>query len=181
MSVIRRWGFPLLCGLLAGLLAYHLVLVATPRVLMAAALRRVGQAGGVNVLRHPPMPTAQSRAIVRPSPDLAYSSCLFDVSQGPVLVEVDPVTAPYWSLSVFDARTDAVFVRNNRDSGGRPIRVAIGRPGQPVPPGVETVRVDGNRGIALVRILVGTRDLYPAIDRARRASSCRLLSGPGQT
>ena len=172
MPVMRRWLVPLLCGVAAALLAYQLALAATPRLLMAAALRRVEQAGGANAMRHPPLPTAQSRTIVRPSPDLAYSSCLFDLSDGPVLVEVQPVPAPYWSLSVFDARTDAAFVRNNRDSGGGPIRIAIARPGQPVPAGLETVRVGGDRGIALVRMLVGTRDLYPAIDRARRASRC---------
>lgn len=172
MPVIRRWLLPTLCGLLAALIAYQLTLVATPRLLMAAALRRVEQAGGANALRHPPMPTAQSRTIVRPSPDLAYSSCLFDVSDGPVLIQVLPVPAPYWSLSVFDARTDAVFVRNNRDSGGRPIGIAIARAGQLVPRGVETVRVEGNRGIALIRMLVGARSDYPAIDRARRSSRC---------
>ena len=169
---MRRWGLPLLCGILAAILAYQLTLVAKPRFLMAAALRRVEQAGGANALRHPPMPTAQSRAIVRPSPDLAYSSCLFDLSGGPVLVEVLPVPAPYWSLSVFDARTDVAFVRNNRDSRGRPIRIVIARPGQGVPRGVEAVRVDGDRGIALIRILVGARGNYPAVDRTRRASRC---------
>lgn len=169
---MRRWLLPLLCGLVAALVAYQVALTATPRLLMAAALRRVGQAGGVNALRHPPMPTAASRTIVRPSPDLVYSSCLFDLSDGPVLVEVAPVPAPYWSLSLFDERTDAVFVRNNRDSGGAPIRVAILRAGQAAPAGVEAVRVEGYRGIALIRMLVGSRADYPAIDRARRASRC---------
>ena len=34
----------------------------------------------------PPPLTAQSRGIVLPSPDLLYSVCVFDVSQGPVRV-----------------------------------------------------------------------------------------------
>ena len=169
---MRRWLFPLLAGIVAGLLAYQTTLVATPRVLMAAALRRVEQAGGVNALRHPPMPTAQSRTIVRPSPDLAYSSCLFDLSDGPVLVDVRPVPAPYWSLSVFDSRTDTAFVRNNRDTDGGPIRIVIATRGQPTPPGIEMIRVEGERGIALIRILVGARENYSAIDRARRDSRC---------
>jgi uncharacterized membrane protein len=169
---MRRWLLPLLCGLVAALAAYQLALAATPRLLMAAALRRVEAAGGVNALRHPPMPTAASRTIVRPSPDLAYSSCLFDLAQGPVLIEVAPAPAPYWSLSIFDARTDTAFVRNNRDSGGRPIRIVLSRDGQTRLPGAETVRVDSDRGIALIRILVGTRENYPAVDHARRASRC---------
>lgn len=169
---MRRWILPLLVGVVVALATYQVTLVATPRFLMSAALSRVGQAGGVNVLRHPPLATAESRAIVRPSPDLAYSTCLFDLSDGPVVLRVNAVPAPYWSLSVFDARTDTVFVRNNRDTGGRPIRIAIARQGQAPPEGIETIRVDGDRGIALIRILVERRAEYPEIDRARRASSC---------
>ena len=172
---MRRWLVPLLLGLVLAFIAYQAALVAAPRVLMTAAIGRVERLGGVNVFRHPPMASAQARTIVRPSPDLAYSSCVFDLGEGPVVIEVAPVPAPYWSLSVFDARTDVAFVRNNRDSRGAPIRIALALAGQQVPAGLEAVRVDGARGIALVRVLVESRDRFPAIDRARRASHCRRL------
>ena len=173
--MMRRWLFPLLVGAVLAILAYQATLIATPRVLMTAALKRVERLGGVNVLRHPPMASAGARTIVRPSPDLAYSSCVFDLGGGPVMIEVAPVPAPYWSLSVFDARTDVAFVRNNRDSGGAPIRVALALAGQDVPAGMEAVRVEGARGIALIRVLVESRDRFPEIDRARRASRCVRL------
>jgi uncharacterized membrane protein len=169
---MRRWLLPLLFGLVVAGVAYEAALVATPRVLMTAAVRRVSALGGVNVFRATPLATAASRTIVRPSPDLAYSSCVFDLTDGPVLIEVAPVPAPYWSLSVFDARTDVAFVRNNRGSGGGPIRIALANPGQSVPAGIETVRVDGARGIALIRILVEDRARFAAIDAARQASRC---------
>jgi uncharacterized membrane protein len=172
---MRRWLFPILAGLVLAAIAYQAALIATPRVLMAAAVRRVESLGGVNVFRHPPMATAQARTIVRPSPDLAYSSCVFDLANGPVLIEVAPVPALYWSLSVFDARTDVAFVRNNRESRGAPIRIALVLAGQDVPAGIERVEVAAARGIALIRILVEGRDRFPAIDRARRASRCRRL------
>lgn len=173
--MIRRWAFPLLAGALLALAAYQAALVATPRVLMRAALSRVEALGGVNVWRHPPMAGAAARTIVRPSPDLAYSSCVFDLNGGPVAIEVAPVPAPYWSLSIFDSRTDVAFVRNNRDSRGGPIRIVLALAGQTVPAGLEPVRVDGPRGIALIRVLVESRDRYPLIDRARRASRCGRL------
>jgi len=172
---MRRWLFPILAGLVLAAIAYQAVLIAAPRVLMTAALRRVEQLGGVNALRHPPMATAEARTIVRPSPDLAYSSCVFDLTDGPVAIEVAPVPALYWSLSIFDARTDVAFVRNNRDSAGAPIRVALALEGQDVPAGIEAVRVEGARGIALIRVLVESRDRFPTIDRARRASRCQRL------
>ncbi|CAN5656419.1 hypothetical protein BH10PSE14_BH10PSE14_44030 [soil metagenome] len=177
--MIRRWGPPLLLGVVLAAAAYHVTLVQTPRLLMGFASHRVAQGGGYNTLFQAPLATADSRAIVRPSPDLAYSSCPFDLSRGPVLVDVVPVPAPYWSLSVFDPRTDVAFVRNNLQAGGKPIRVAlIGDSGGQAPPGYEPVPVKGNSGIALVRILVDDRAHFPQIDAARKASRCRAVSPP---
>ncbi|MDB5673306.1 MAG: hypothetical protein JWM65_288 [Sphingomonas bacterium] len=173
----RRWALPVLFGVLLAGVAHHVALVQTPRVLMALASRRISSAAGYNTLFQAPLPAAASRAIVRPSPDLAYSSCPFDLSNGPVLVDIAPVPAPYWSLSVFDPRTDVVFVRNNMQAGGKPIRIAlIGDSGGQAPPGYEPVLVKGNSGIALVRTLVDDRAHFPQIDTARRASSCKAMS-----
>jgi uncharacterized membrane protein len=168
---MRRWLRPLAFGLLLAALTWQIVLAATPGVLMGAATARLGKAG-VNRFAHGPLATDKSRVIVRPSPDLAYSSCPFDLSEGPVAIEVAPAPAPYWSLSVFDGRTDVAFVRNNRDTRGRPIRIVLARDGQPAPKGAEVVRLGYDRGVALIRILVETRGNFPAIDAARRASRC---------
>lgn len=173
---MRRWGLPLLLGLILAGVGYNVMLVEFPRLLMGFATGRISKAGGYNTMFASPMATDKARAIVRPSPDLAYSSCPFDVSNGPVLVDVEPVPAAYWSLSVFDARTDVAFVRNNIEADGRPIRVAIALAGQPVPDGMQAVRVADSSGIALVRILVQDRAQFPAIDAARRKSSCKPLS-----
>jgi uncharacterized membrane protein len=168
---MRSWLLPAAFGLALAALFYHLALVATPSVLMSAAMAKLDKAG-VNRFSHGPLATDRSRIIVRPSPDLAYSSCPFDLTDGPVLVEAAPAPAPYWSLSVFDQRTDTAFVRNNRDSGGKTVRIVLARDGQAVPAGVETVRLGYDRGVALIRTLVESRDRFAAIDRARRASRC---------
>jgi uncharacterized membrane protein len=172
---MRRWFFPLLVGLVMAIGAYQLTLVQFPRVLMRLAVDRLSKPG-INMLYAAPLATDKARAIVRPSPDLAYSSCAFDLANGPVLVDVPPMPAPYWSLSVFDARTDVAFVQNNIGSRGQPIRIAIARPDQPVPDGRQAVRVDGDRGVALIRILVQDRAAFAAIDAARRQASCRPVS-----
>lgn len=168
---MRRWAFPLLTGLVLAVAAYFAVLAATPGFLMSAAMARLDRAG-VNRFAHGPLATDKARIIVRPSPDLAYSSCPFDLSGGPVLVEVAPAPAPYWSLSIFDGRTDVAFVRNNRDTGGKPVRIVLAGQGQEVPAGPEVVRLGYDRGVALIRILVESRDKFPAIDAARRGSRC---------
>lgn len=173
---MRRWLFPLLLGLVLAFAGYHLALVQFPRVLMGLATHRIAKGAGYNTMFAAPLATDKARAIVRPSPDLAYSSCPFDLSKGPVLVDVAPVPALYWSLSIFDARTDVAYVRNNIDAANQPIRVAIAQAGQPVPDGMTAVRVKGTTGIALIRILVPDRSQFPAIDAARKKSSCKALS-----
>lgn len=150
---MRRWLLPFVAGVIAAFAAYHIALVQTPRVLMSAAVKRVGVAG-MNRMSHGPLATDKSRATVRPSPDLAYRSCPFDLTHGPVRITVPPVASSYWSLSVFDARTEVVFLRNNRETAGKGIEIILARPGQKTPPDTEVVRVDAAKRIALVRALV---------------------------
>ncbi|HEX2764076.1 MAG TPA: DUF1254 domain-containing protein [Allosphingosinicella sp.] len=173
---MRRWWLPASLGVLLALLTYQAALIAAPRVIMSLAVRRIAAVGGLNRMFHAPLPGPGRRTVVRPSPDLAYSSCPFDLSKGPLLIEVAPVAAPYWSLSVFDDRTDVAFVRNNRDNRGAPIRIVLARPGQAIPAGTEAVRLRGDRGVALIRILLEDRSRFPLIDAARRPSFCRPLA-----
>lgn len=170
---MRRWLGPLIAGVLVAALAWHATLVATPRLLMAAAYDRIAK-GGPNRFSFGPLATDKSRAIVRPSPDLAYASCPFDLGAGPLLIDVPPVPAAYWSLSVFDAETDVAFVRNNVEAAGAPIRAAVTLPDQPAPAGYPRVTVAHPRGIALVRILVEDRADFPVIDPARKQATCRV-------
>jgi len=171
--MIRRWIGPPLLGLLLAVAAWQATMVAVPGVLMALAVRRVSQAGAIDRFTHAPLATAASRAIVRPSPDLAYSSCPFDLSKGTLLIDAVPVAAPYWSLSIFDAQTNVALVRNGAAAKYQPFHIAVIAPGQAAPAGYEAISVEGRRGIALVRILIDQRDRFPAIDQERRATTCR--------
>ncbi len=171
--MLRRWAGPLILGVIIAAIAWHIALLAIPRGLMVVAERRIAGLGGVNQMLHGPLVTAESRAIVRPSPDLLYSSCPYDVSAGPVLIDVMPVDAPYWSLSVFDHATNVAFVRNNVQTGGKPIHVALVHEGQSTPAGYQRVPIPGKRGVALIRILIDRTKSIEAIDAQRRQSRCR--------
>jgi uncharacterized membrane protein len=170
---MRHWLAPALFGLASAALAYQATLLATPFALMRAAAAKAGTGLPVNQFRHGPMTTAENQTIVRPSPDLAYSLCVFDVSKGPVLVRVAPVPGRYWSVSIFDARTDVAAVRSDRDTGGKPAQLAILREGQTAPPGYEAVRVGYDRGVALIRILLAEKSDFAAVDSIRRTSFCK--------
>jgi len=171
--MIRQWIGPVILGGVLGLSAWHTTMVATPDVLMGLAVQRISAVGGINQFTHAPLATAASRTIVRPSPDIAYSSCPFDLTQGPLLIDAVPVPAPYWSLSIFDSHTNVALVRNGQKADYRPFKLAVVAPGQTTLAGYEAVHVDGTRGIALVRILIDLPARFPAIDQERRATTCR--------
>ena len=170
--MLKRWFWPLLAGIIVAALTCYIALLAVPRGLMSVAHGRLAKVG-VNAMHHVQLATDKARTVVRPSPDLAYSSCPFDLSVGPVLVDVAPVAAPYWSLSVFDGRTNSAFVRNNLQSGGAGLKVALIRDGQSPSTGYQPVRVPTDKGIALIRVLVPNRAAFGPIDAARRKSGCR--------
>ena len=164
-------------GLVAAIaMLVHWVAVGMiPGRLMGIAMERIEQNAPVNAMGHAPISTAERRVIVRPSPDLAYSTCLFDLSQGLVAVSVQPMDAPYWSLSVFDDETNVRFVRNDRETGDQPLEVVLAREGQDAPEGREVVHVPSDRGLALLRILISEREAFPAVDAARQTANCGII------
>jgi uncharacterized membrane protein len=178
--VKRNWPLRLFAVLLIATGSYYATLAATHFVLMEIAVRRIAERGPMNSFTHAPPVRAEVRTIVRPSPDLLYSSCPFDLSDGPVMVEAWPIPERYSSISVFDARTDAVFVRNDEQMAGNRLRVILALHGQQVAPdqGAEMVRLNHPRGIVLQRVLLADpRD--PAelarVDPLRRRATCRQL------
>jgi uncharacterized membrane protein len=160
---------------------YYTTLAAAPYVLMELAIRKVAERGPMNAFTHAPPVRADVRTIVRPSPDLLYSSCPFDLSDGPLEVQAVPIPGRYSSISVFDARTDAVFVRNDEQMAGRPMSVVLALEGQLTPPGAEVIRLRHARGLVLQRVLLADpRD--PAelarVDPLRRRATCRTIVVP---
>ena len=141
--------------------ATHLVCVlAVPRVVMGAAMNRLAATtGGVNLARLAPPTDASSRRIVMPSPDMRYAVCVYDLASGSVLVETDPRWASYWSVALYDARTDNYRSWNDRELRGQGLRVWLlpeGDAGLAAPATGATLRVVSptRRGVVLMRLLV---------------------------
>ncbi|WP_260583325.1 DUF1254 domain-containing protein [Sphingopyxis sp. PET50] len=174
---MRQWLGPILFGLLVATAAAWSAILYIPYGLMTVAMDRLGQ-GGINKMSYGDLATPERQPVVRPSPDLAYSSCPYDLSGGPVAIDVTPVPGRYNSLSIFDAATDVIFVRNDVEAGGRPWRVVVAREGQAVPAGAEVVRTNHDRGIALIRLLLKDPAEIGGLDAARRQSSCAPVTNP---
>lgn len=172
---MRNWLGPLAFGLLVAVATGYAAIAAIPYGLMNVAVDRLGQ-GGINRMAYGNLATPERQPVVRPSPDLAYSTCPYDLSAGPLAVDVTPVPGRYSSLSIFDAATDVIFVRNDVEAGGKPYRIILARGGQAVPKGAEVVSTNHDRGIALIRLLLKDPAEIGALDAARRQSSCATVT-----
>lgn len=163
--------------------AHLAVVFAYPGRVMATTMERMSQAGErTNAWIHRPRVTERSRGVVRPSPDLAYSTCVFDLSGGPVAIHVAP-WGEYMSLSLFAANTDNFYTLNDRAMPEGGARVILRRSGQEIP---ETERAAAQaivespsvRGVALIRRLAPTAARFAEADAARGDETCAPLGAP---
>jgi uncharacterized membrane protein len=157
-------------GLAAALLAHIAFVHAVPRVMMGAAIERVG-AGRFNSWRVADRTTPLSRAIVRPSPDFAYAACPYDLAEGPVIISAAPWD-DYWSLSLYAANSDNFFVIDDREAHYG-AEITLVRQGRAHPEGASmVVESPSRRGIALIRRLAPSLESYNAATRVAREDVC---------
>jgi uncharacterized membrane protein len=151
------------------------VILSAPNLLMAVAFKRLSAEGAmVNQMIYPPRTTEASRAIVRPSPDLAYASCAFDLSKGPVRVKAAKAS-DYMSVSVYAANSDNIFAINDRKAPDGVDLVIVGK-GQVAPTGTAiVVQSPTQRGIVLERRLAPSAEAFAAADMARKKGICTPL------
>jgi uncharacterized membrane protein len=177
---MRAWLRPLGFGLIVAALAHVGTILAMPNVIMSIAIKRIGEtAGGMNTLFHAPKVSPQNQRIVRPSPDLAYSSCALDLSGGPVRIVMGKGSY-YASVAIYDANTDNAFSLNDRRMGPDGARLLIAHKGQKATPAHnETlVTLSGTRGLALIRRLAPGEAAFDRADAERRADRCARATLP---
>lgn len=178
MKRLKPWIGPIIAALVIAVGVHVAVVLRAPGKIMAVAMDRVGRGGErINVWSHAPRTSIKSRNIVRPSPDLAYSSCVYDLSAGPVRI-----TAPRWddyaSLSIFAANTDNFYVMNDRQMPAAGADIVLIRKGE-APPATMSVIVESPsaKGIALLRYLAPTPERFKADAAARSSARCEPWKG----
>jgi uncharacterized membrane protein len=151
----------------------HLVLLhQIPGYVMRTALTRMGP---VNTIAHGKRVDASARAVVRPSPELLYSTCPYDVSGRPLRITAEVPQGTYWSVSFFDDETNNFYVRNDRQVKGGHIDIllmAAAPLDKPLPKGAEVVHAPSLKGLVLFRTLINDDAQFAAIDAARRTANC---------
>ncbi len=155
-------------------LTHGLLVMATPRLIMRVALFGMNRVAGTNAMYHAPLPNADSRSVVRPSPDIAYSVCVFDLSQGPVSIQA-PVGDSYTSLAVYAANTDNIFAISDSDvtDGVLRVRIVEEDASENGAPDTHVVRSPTARGIVMLRAVVTDPSHFQALDGLRRTATCQ--------
>ena len=175
MSAIRRNWMWLVAVLAVAAVVHIASVIALPRLIMWRTMSAIAHRTGLNKMAHAPRPTSASRGIVRPSPDLLYSTCVFAVGAGPVRVHASGMPDTYWSVSLFDAATDNFFVINDRQAKNGSVDFVIVGPRQDKLPAGQIVRAPSDRGLVLFRTLIDDDKRLADIDRARRGAACEAF------
>lgn len=112
--------------------------------------------GLANAIHHDPRVSAQSRSVVRPSPDLLYSACGYNISKRPLRIHAVVPSSTYWSVSMFAANTDNFFVMNDRKANAPQVNLVLVRAGQKYKSAGNEIIVKSpsRRGVVLFRILI---------------------------
>lgn len=148
------------------------VLFLAPSFIMGRAMAAMEERGiPTHAFRLAERMTPQTQTVVRPSPDLAYSLCLFDFTGDVEAVEIEAAAwDDYASVSLFDAQTDN-FARVRGDGEAIALRL--------LPPGSEptdnAVVATSDRGIILIRRLAPTEGAYREIERIAVRDTCRAV------
>ena len=172
MSRLMR-AAPWLLATLAVAAAVHAAsLMLVPHIIMNRTMGAIAHRAGVNTMAHAPRPTAAARGIVRPSPDLLYSTCVFDVSASPLRVHASGMPKTYWSVSLFDSETNNFYVINDRQAKNGGVDFIIVGPHQDKQPFGTVVRSPSERGLVLFRTLIDDDKHLAEIDAARRHAAC---------
>lgn len=173
----------ILAGLVAGAIlffvGYRLTLRRAPIVLMAGAERRLLsiRTTGPNSFHHGRAPTHKSRQIVMPSPDLVYSSCVYDLAVGDLAITGTlPPSGYYWSLSLYAHNTDNYFVLNDRELASRTFSVVVRRKGRGGTPSAGLVAESPTQtGIALIRMIQRKAEDLPIIQASQQSVHCSVV------
>lgn len=160
------------------LLVHFATLYAIPRRIMA---RTLGGMGAPNTMHFGSRPTAASRGVMRPSPDMLYAACPFDLPAKPLRVTASVPHSTYWSISAFDDATNNFFVRNDRQVTGNSVELLVMRHGQPLPPldkvtDRSIVFAPSSRGLILMRTVIDNEKNLPVLEAVVRQARCESVA-----
>ncbi len=175
---MRKIFIPVIVFSLAVVTGHFGTLKAAPSVIMSKAMQTMAERGiplhqfvlGSRI-------TPQTQSVVRPSPDLVYSICLFDFSGLDVPLAISAgVWDDYGSISFFDAKTNN-FATIRVGAGSSEVVLTPHGMASPADPtnGVTHIKTPTKRGLILIRRLAPTLTAYNRVRDLSVEDQCRPL------
>jgi uncharacterized membrane protein len=168
------------CIVLVLAVALHvLVIWLIPRAITAVFLRRTAAQAGYNQVILPPLSTEKSRNVVKPSPDLLYALCIFDIRTGPVRISARP-SPGYWSIALYARNSDNFFHLNDLEMKSDRVELILSAADQGAGlkaryPDAILVHPASTVGLMLTRSLVLDPDNINTVIEARSSTHCAPL------
>ena len=152
-----------------------LMAIAAPNLIMQVVYKRLSSVSGANALFYAGTIDHFNRKVVRPSPDLQYGGCAYDLGEGNVVIKAQ-VPQKYWSLQFYQMNTDNfASITNQREQAfrsGTDVTVIISLEPLMTLPEIINVVSPTVKGVALLR-LDGLGDTRLATE-ALANTSCQL-------
>jgi uncharacterized membrane protein len=179
---MKKWiGWTILAIFVVAVIVNLVVVVRIPNEIMEITMTERFNYPSNQWVFAPPA-THERRTIVRPSPDLLYSLCLYDVSKYPLrLTAVIPDN--YWSISGFAMNTDNFFAINDKQAKSNPIAVVLIQKDMTYqdPTGKAHVIVaPTDRGIILIRTVITSKADLPRLTEVQKKATAELVGAPAK-
>jgi len=174
---MKAWPYLLAATLILGGIIHIAAVLAWPGFVMDRLVSGIEKQTGLSVVAHAPRATSDSRTVVRPSPDLIYSICAFDVSKAPLRISAPVPKDTYFSLSMFGDNTDNFFVVNDRQLLKDTVEVILVQHEDQVSTlgGAPIVVAPSDRGVILFRTLIQSEDRFEELDAIRQQATCEAM------
>ncbi len=174
---MKSWPYLLAATLILGGIIHIVTVLAFPSFVMDRLVSGVEAQVGLGVVAHAPRATSESRTVVRPSPDLIYTICAFDVSEKALRISAPVPKDTYFSLSMFGDNTDNFFVVNDKQLPKETVEVILvknegqveGLGGAPI------VVAPSARGVILFRTLIQSEDRFEELNATRLEATCQVM------
>jgi uncharacterized membrane protein len=165
---------PAILAAAVGVASHLVTLYLIPYTAMSVVMSNTTEQVGWNAAVSPPRPNAQSRGIPRPSPDLLYSLCAYDIGEAPVHVTAPVPTETYWSVALYANNTDNFFVVNDRQSGPLGlVDFVIYADGTKPPAGdLPKIKSPSKTGLVLFRTLISNESKLAELEALRKETKC---------
>lgn len=182
-TTTRLWFYRTLTLAATAVIVHLLVVWAAPHAIMRVLMDGPA-ARAMNMHNQAAFPepvSAKVRTVVMPSPDLLYSVCAYDLTDGPVRVTANPQLSSYWSIALYAANSDNFFVVNDRQAGGKPVDLWLvsdrGESGKNAFDADAHVVVSPSlKGFLLMRVLTSDYEAQKSVvEPARRTLVCQKV------